>query len=777
MPNLITADIDTKVVLTAIEGQTVFTYPFPIFEAGDLRVIVNEAPNLAYSVTGIGKIEGGQVVFATPLVAGDQVFIARILPIRRFIDLPTTGPVNMENVDLEFDRVMAVEQQLQGAIEGSLRLPEYESLPALPPASGRANRYLGFGPDGLLAVLTTGTNMALALLADLVTLLGSAFKGDPGSPGEGYATRASMATALNTATPLDDFYLTERGRQGKWVFYSAALYAIDFPDRVLTADVGADPNQTFLVAAASAASGANGAAVRMFEGPVDPRWGGLVPEDDVSLGAGNSALNDQLLTTCDALDHRHIKYRGGHPFRLASRMDVKYPDMRIEGTGGGLGGTEPILKFAGTGGIAVQGDQTSGTNTKDAAAHSDGRGTTLINLTIDGGFTGTEGEFHGMQLRTKANVESCSIFNFPGDGLKIAASKAAGNGAEPPYGNANTCHINRVTIDGCRDGTKIDGNDVNAITLGTINANNNRRWANWDSSFLGNSIPGGQNNGNGVTSWNTGLAATTPASVVSYLGRWYAVVVGQEAAAALPANVPSGTSADTAHWIYLSLVEDAVINAPAWFSGIFLRAGGAGYFDNDAAKSVVVGQYAEPNQGKFQTNKAVLIIGGKAADWVYISPLIGSGVIRMRSGTIRIDPGIEVVSGTVTASLGGGNGNVGLVLSKFIESTYIAAGLTTHVNAASGDIYISKGEVITIADTFMQLFGPVSTTVTGSGVQVNSLFIPRLLLRTNGGTVADAKLVYRAAAVADSAAADVAGVNTKINAILTALRNAGLMTV
>lgn len=98
-------------------------------------------------------------------------------------------------------------------------------------------------------------------------------KGDPGSPGEGYASRTALATAGSTATDLDDAYLTEPGREGKFVFSDADL----------SDEVTADPGQGIYVAPASDTTGASGAWVRQFTGPIVPEWFGAV---------GDEATND-----------------------------------------------------------------------------------------------------------------------------------------------------------------------------------------------------------------------------------------------------------------------------------------------------------------------------------------------------------------------------------------------------------------------------------------------------------------------------------------------------
>lgn len=75
-------------------------------------------------------------------------------------------------------------------------------------------------------------------------------KGDPGSAGEGYATRAALAAVA--ASSGDDAYLTESGRQGKFTFAASNL----------SSNVTNDPLQGIYVAPASDTTGASGAWVR-----------------------------------------------------------------------------------------------------------------------------------------------------------------------------------------------------------------------------------------------------------------------------------------------------------------------------------------------------------------------------------------------------------------------------------------------------------------------------------------------------------------------------------
>jgi hypothetical protein len=111
-----------------------------------------------------------------------------------------------------------------------------------------------------------------------------AFKGDPGSPSEGFSTRAALAAALNSATSLDDFYLSEAGREGKFIYSSANL----------SAKVTSDPLQGMYIAKASDPTGASGAAVRVWTpGEYIASWWGVKADaawnGTIYTGTGDTA--------------------------------------------------------------------------------------------------------------------------------------------------------------------------------------------------------------------------------------------------------------------------------------------------------------------------------------------------------------------------------------------------------------------------------------------------------------------------------------------------------
>lgn len=232
-----------------------------------------------YSVTGGGG-STGSITKTSAGISGTILRIERVTPRAQTTDYDTSGVFPATSHEAALDRLAAVdqEQDAANAIEASraLRVPGPETVAALPRAADRGARFMQWSADGLSLTLHTVLELAKLLVADLVVLLGSAFKGDPGSPGEGYATRAALALAGNTATALDDAYLTEGRRKGKFVFYTPALYAIDYPGRVLVDGVAADPQQIMFVAKQGDATGAGGAWVREYSGALRPEWGDAV---------------------------------------------------------------------------------------------------------------------------------------------------------------------------------------------------------------------------------------------------------------------------------------------------------------------------------------------------------------------------------------------------------------------------------------------------------------------------------------------------------------------
>jgi hypothetical protein len=106
-------------------------------------------------------------------------------------------------------------------------------------------------------------------------------KGDPGSPGEGYATRTAMAARAAPAL-LDDVFLTESGREGKFVVDLASNW---------TAAIAADTAQGLFVLSTADATKVYR---RVYDGSLFPHWFGAKGDGGTDDGAAFAAMSAML---------------------------------------------------------------------------------------------------------------------------------------------------------------------------------------------------------------------------------------------------------------------------------------------------------------------------------------------------------------------------------------------------------------------------------------------------------------------------------------------------
>ena len=412
------------------------------------------------------------------------------------------------------------------------------------------------------------------------------------------ATRGELA-----AKAPGRVYLAEPGRTGTFVFEPANL----------SAKVAADQEQGVHVPPASDPTGVSGAWVRKFDGSVNVRWFGAAGDGATDDGPAFAAA---LATLSAIAENDDGTYKGsprlyippGHYFLGTTTLDITHT-LIVEGDGTGHSDVAAKLRWAAnTTGIRIQNANTSGAANVGAAHHS-GASTMIRGLWLVGGYSdfASEGEYHGIHTKAAVIVEDCRIENFQGDGIFARASAGSG---PPNEGNANVMSVHRVRIDNCRNGVYVDGSDVNAGHFAELNLNYNRQWGVWDSSFLGNSYTACHAAGNGQSA-----AGMTPTQV-SHNGNRYSPVFGQEAGAAT--HAPSGTTADNQWWYFYAPGAPAADRSiPAWSNGMSLRCGGA--YMMEQAANVMVGCYAEQDQGVVQLQTGSICIGG----------LIGTGVKGM----------------------------------------------------------------------------------------------------------------------------------------------------
>jgi len=144
-------DVAPRVHYVADGAQTVFIYPFPIFESADLEVRLDGLVQYdGFTVTGAGRSSGGTVVFAVPPAAGRQLLMRRVLLIERVTDFQPNGVLRANTLNDEMDRQVAALQEMRENLAGAIRADPGDAPASLvlPQRGGRANRLLGFDSLG-----------------------------------------------------------------------------------------------------------------------------------------------------------------------------------------------------------------------------------------------------------------------------------------------------------------------------------------------------------------------------------------------------------------------------------------------------------------------------------------------------------------------------------------------------------------------------------------------------------------------------------------------------
>ena len=412
--------------------------------------------------------------------------------------------------------------------------------------------------------------------------------------GSAVPSRAALAAAAGSKISL---MLGEAGREGLFAWTGGNQAAL----------VTADPAQGMAIAPASDPSGASGAWVRKFSGPLSVRWFGAtgngVTDDS---GAFIAALRWLAADAANSAGFYRASARlfvpAGHYYLGTTTIDITQT-LIIEGESTGMMGTAQGTKLrwaAGATGIRIQRYNTSSANAVDSATHFGGDGTILRSLHLYGGYAGTEGEFHGIHAKARVCLDHCAVENFQGDGFFAEASAGAG---PPTEGNANMCQVIGGSFRGNRNGIYIAGADTNISSIIGADVGINRRWGIFDKSFLGNSYFGCHAEANGI------VPGSTP-TIVSYGGNRYCVRKDQGAGASI--NPPTGTGADNNWWYCIGAGGPAAgLNVPAWTSGATYRDGGAYRSDGGGnANNLWSGCYIESGQGFAQIDGPALVSGG-----------------------------------------------------------------------------------------------------------------------------------------------------------------------
>lgn len=128
---------------------TSFAYTFTILDSADMVVELDGVvQGSGFTVSGVGVLAGGAVLFSSAPASGVSVLLRRSTDLSRSTAYTYAGDLREDVVDADFNRLWHAMQE-RAEVEGrALRAPVGEEMANLPTASERANTAFLFGPDG-----------------------------------------------------------------------------------------------------------------------------------------------------------------------------------------------------------------------------------------------------------------------------------------------------------------------------------------------------------------------------------------------------------------------------------------------------------------------------------------------------------------------------------------------------------------------------------------------------------------------------------------------------
>lgn len=175
-----TVAVETPIASSLCNGvTTVFPHSFTLLASSDLvvigtlgTVVTTYTEGVHYTVAGVGSPAGSITMLSAPAI--NTVLVRyRDTDLLRATDYQDNGDLLADTLNVDLDRLWFALQDIYSGGKGSptaLRVPNGETVAALPAASVRANSMLGF--DSLGAPLLTGPPSGTA--ADVLVKLASA---------------------------------------------------------------------------------------------------------------------------------------------------------------------------------------------------------------------------------------------------------------------------------------------------------------------------------------------------------------------------------------------------------------------------------------------------------------------------------------------------------------------------------------------------------------------------------------------------------------------------
>lgn len=331
----------------------------------------------------------------------------------------------------------------------------------------------------------------------------------------------------------------------------------------------------------------------------------------------------------------------GH-YDMHSRVDFAHTG-KFEGEGDGFfgPGAGGCTKFNFTGttsGFGFQGTNTNAITGVDGSSHAGSGGFDISDMCIAGDYSGTEGDYFALVCRIGTRATNLYLKNWRGDGIRAWAGNVTG--ASNVGGNLSTSRFDGIKTENCRGGIDIRGSDANVITTINCQGYQNRQFGLIDDNGAGsNTHEGWHCASNGLITTTTG-----PYTQCSYSGNRYAAKWGGTFTTA-----PSGTTADTANWIYIE-AGGAITNLiPTWTSTAGLFRAGADYLTLNNAGVYIDNDYSEGG-GFSQFSNLTIINHGTIGDQYYRG---GIRLVPRSDGySIRMSGTSKIYMDSVTASEG-----------------------------------------------------------------------------------------------------------------------------
>jgi hypothetical protein len=198
--------------------QALFVFPFPVFDAENLQVFVEEVLKVGtYTIAGVGASQGGSILFIDAPANGVRITLRRLLPVQRITDFQEGGDFRAASLNDELDYQTAALQQVQSDMERGLRLAptDSEAATTLPSQAERAVKVLGFDSLSQPVLLSPATDLpgdasgSIVTGAGLVTprTLADRFASiptvlDQGAKGDGGTDDGPVLTALTSPHAL-----------------------------------------------------------------------------------------------------------------------------------------------------------------------------------------------------------------------------------------------------------------------------------------------------------------------------------------------------------------------------------------------------------------------------------------------------------------------------------------------------------------------------------------------------------------------------------------------